>query len=202
MSSLSPSKATKEDFMSLTQKSCFIETCDNHIHKLFMCSRHYAKFQKLRSGKINSVIKSERHNKTKSREYSTYYSMRRRCLVPSDENYKYYGGRGIKICDRWLGKNGFVNFYKDMGDKPENLTLDRINVNGDYTPENCRWASRSVQAQNQRIRVTNTSGVKNLSYHKKSNKWVVRKTINGVRICIGYFSSRKDAEDALSKYEQ
>lgn len=76
--------------------------------------------------------------------------MRRRCFDRTNESYKYYGGRGITVCERW---NDYVNFLVDMGERPPKLTLDRINNNGNYEPGNCRWASRVEQARNTRATV-------------------------------------------------
>jgi len=81
--------------------------------------------------------------------WSTYKGMVGRCINKGDSAYPYYGGRGIKVCDRWA--ENFWNFVSDMGDRPQGYTLDRINVNGDYEPSNCRWASRRDQSGNTRI---------------------------------------------------
>jgi hypothetical protein len=89
-------------------------------------------------------------SKKVSREYRTWQGMKKRCLNKSHFMYKDYGGRGIKICDRWL--NSFENFLSDMGERPPDFTLDRIDVNGNYEPSNCRWADWFTQSRNKRQR--------------------------------------------------
>lgn len=80
-------------------------------------------------------------------EYKSWLSMFSRCRCKKGVTYKNYGARGIKVCIRW---NKFENFYKDMGDRPEGTSLDRINNNKGYSPKNCRWATNKEQARNKR----------------------------------------------------
>jgi hypothetical protein len=99
-----------------------------------------------RNGRANRT-----HGKTNTSEYKCWRSMKRRCESQVVRSYKDYGGRGIKVCDRWLGDSGFENFFQDMGSKPSSKhSIDRVDVNGNYCPGNCRWATDSEQRRNRR----------------------------------------------------
>lgn len=87
------------------------------------------------------------------KEYQVWINMKERCMNPKNEMFSAYGKRGIKVCDRWLGEDGFLNFYKDMGKRPVGedgrvFQIDRIDNDGDYCPKNCRWVHPKVNARN------------------------------------------------------
>lgn len=87
------------------------------------------------------------HGMSKTPIYQIWSAMRRRCYNKNVTDYPWYGGRGIKVCESW---DNFENFLRDMGPRPEGFTLDRIDPDADYSPENCRWADWSTQKINQR----------------------------------------------------
>lgn len=84
----------------------------------------------------------------RSRTFQTWFNMISRCYYTSNRNYQAYGGRGITVCKRW--RDSFLNFLEDVGHRPKNKTLDRKNVNGNYSKRNCRWATAKEQARNKR----------------------------------------------------
>lgn len=118
--------------------------------------------------------------------YKSYDSMLQRCLNVNSPDYPNYGGRGITVCAEW--RKDFYNFLYDIGERPsESMTLDRIDCNGNYSKENCRWADKGTQATNKRR--------KNMSFVKGA--WQVYVTLYGVSTYIGRFKTEKEANEAI-----
>jgi hypothetical protein len=91
------------------------------------------------------------HGMSGTPTWNSWQAMIQRCTNPARDNFAYYGGRGIKFDDRW---RDFTAFLHDMGERPEGTTLDRVDNDGDYTPDNCRWATMKAQSNNRRARGT------------------------------------------------
>lgn len=179
------------------------------LGKCFMCeSVRDFRLDDLRSNKIKSCgclkLKSignlnRTHGLSKTRQYKCWQNMKNRCDNPKNKSYKNYGGIGITYEDNW---KSFDCFWQDMGESyQENLELDRIDVHGNYSKENCRWVSESEQAFNQRLKFNNTSGVSGVSFCNIRKMWRATIGVKRVQIELGYYLNfelahlaRKNAE--------
>ncbi|MCI0767436.1 AP2 domain-containing protein [Bacillus sp. TL12] len=135
-----------------------------------------------------------------SSEYSSWHNMITRCTYKKHESFKDYKDRGITVCDRWLS---FDNFIADMGEKPfPNYSIERIDNDKGYYPENCIWADRKTQQRNQRVRHDNESGIRGVYFETRSGKYKAIIYMGKKRIQLGSFDNIEEAKQARLKAEQ
>lgn len=152
-----PSKKCKNGYHVMWRCKC---DCGNikDIHSVSLTrttkpTRSCGCFCKDRGREANTVHNYNRRG-LKYSTYGIWQGMIQRCTNPNHKSYKNYGGRGIKVCDRW--RHSFINFLEDMGECPVGKSIERINNDGDYTPENCKWVTREEQNNNHRRNVVIT----------------------------------------------
>lgn len=127
---------------------CTISGCGKPHSGRGYCYTHFNNFKRRGDPLAEGIHK--KHGKTGTPEFFSWSSMKSRCYTKSQDAYPYYGGKGITVCDRWLGRDGLDNFVADMGTRPsKEHSLDRIDSKGNYEPNNCRWATKTTQANNQ-----------------------------------------------------
>lgn len=141
-----------------------------------------------------------KHGKCRSVEYRAYYNMIKRCEYVNDNRYEDYGGRGIRVCPEW--RASFEKFFEDMGPRPSNrYSIDRIDVNGNYEPTNCRWASIETQERNKRVRRDSQTGVRGVVV-AENGKYIAQIHSGGKTKRIGTFKVLSTAKDARKKAEK
>ena len=139
-----------------------------------------------------------KHHRTEGgkavREYRAYRDMLNRCYYKKHNRYHRYGGRGIQVCLRWLGSEGFDNFFDDMGVCPEGLQLDRIENDDDYSPDNCKWSTRREQCLNR----STTRKIEHNGQTKSIAEWADETGIAAGTLERRLNSSRMSVATALS----
>ncbi len=180
----------------MSYKTCSILDCINVVHALELCSKHYACYK--RNGDPIVRKRADNGGAAKHPNYSSFIKMKLRCYNEKNNRFYSHGARGIKVCERWLEINGFWNFVEDMGVKSSKASsLDRIDNDGNYSKENCRWATPHQQSSNRR----SNNEVVGVCWHTHAKKWVAQIMVNRKRYYLGTFaeydeavSARKDAE--------
>jgi len=170
---------------------CEVDGCTDKIHAKGMCQKHYRRIKKYGTLEVEREREYGGNNKTHPL-YPTWITMRARCQNEKHISYKNYGARGIKVCPRW--DRSFQAFLRDMGERPEGMTLDRVNNDGDYAPNNCRWATYKAQALNKRDR-KNKTGEKGISFDAKTQKYRARRynRATGKREFLGSTTTLEEA---------
>lgn len=177
-------------------ETCSIDHCSNtgrpnkngkNYLRKGLCNAHYLKLTRYGDPMVVRIAKDGRGSHPL---YNTWNMMLQRCNNTKFESYKLYGKRGIKVCARWSHNiTGFPNFIEDMGQRPQGMSLDRIDTNGNYEPNNCRWATDHQQSSNRR---SNNDRV-GVSYSTKNKYWRAELTVSGSR----YYKNFKEKLDAI-----
>ncbi len=132
---------------------------------------------------FTTSVRPSRHGHRNTLMYGVWQTMRARCQNPATLYYANYGGRGIKVCERW---NYYLNFLADMGERPHGMTLDRIDNDGDYSPDNCRWATRVEQMNNSRINRFITVNGERLTVAQAARKTGIAANVINRRLGLGW----------------
>lgn len=180
---------------------CSVEGCPRPSKNMEYCNRHYLRLIRYGSPTGGNGYRDGLSRKYPEEKY-ILNGLKSRCNNPNSPSYKNYGLRGIKVCDRWNGQNGLANFIKDMGPRPKGKTkngralysIDRIDNDGDYCPENCRWATPYEQAQHTRQHGI-YSNQKGVTYNRAINQWVAFIEANGIR----HIKYAKTEQEAIEK---
>jgi len=135
---------------------------------------------------------------SKTRLYNSWQNMKSRCNNPNNPKYSYYGGRGISVCKEWM--KSFKAFKEDMGERPEGMTLDRIDNDKNYEPSNCKWSTWSEQMKNRRDKLKTRSKYRHVTYNNRgrTKRWVAHTgRICGTNTTLGYYMTEEEAHEAV-----
>lgn len=146
------------------------------------------------------VVKYNAQGLRQNKFFMTWYNMRNRCFNINNKRYKDYGGRGISVCEEWLDIRNFVDWAEKTHPNIDGLSLDRIDNDKGYSPDNCRWTDATTQCVNQRIKKNNTSGFVGVYWNNKNNNWRTFIYVSNARFNIGSFPTLEEAVLARDNY--
>ena len=179
------------------------------IYKCGFCGNEFkAKAHMIKSKKVQScgcyqrqklIARNTTHGLNGTRIYNIWVGIKDRVLNPKDKQYNDYGGRGITICEEWLDIQNFYDWAM-KNEYSDELSIDRIDNDGNYCPNNCRWTTSVIQSRNQRIYKNNTSGYKGVCYRKGRNKYTAQICVDKKFIHLGSFSTPVEGAIAYNNY--
>ena len=172
------------------------------LYRCGLCGTEFkANINNVKNGNTKSCgCYTKKNGLIETRLYRIWANIKSRTLNPNYTYFHDYGGRGITICDEW--KNDFMSFYKWAMSKgySDELSIDRIDNDGSYYPENCRWTTRTIQSRNQRINKNNKSGYRGVSFVKAKNKYFACLFINKKSKSLGHFLTAVEGAIAYNNY--
>ena len=181
------------------------QRCRYGLYECPYCGEHW----ECKTTKINNNItkgcgcqkgKGYKHGLESNRFYNTWNHMVGRCNNPKNKKYMDYGGRGISVCEEWLNVSNFVAWAEETYPNIEGISLDRIDNDAGYSPENCRWADRTTQNINQRIKKNNKSGYVGVHCRKGNSKCSASIGVNNKLIHLGSYLTKEEAVQARDNY--
>ena len=174
------------------------------IYGLYECqyckNTFEAIFNNVKKGNTKSCGCFATHGLSSNKFYHTWYDMKYRCYNTMSKDYKHYGARGITVCEEWLDVTNFVAWCEETYPNIKGYSLDRIDNDKGYSPENCRWADKVTQNTNQRKSSANTSGFVGVYWDISKNKWTAKVGSNNKLIHLGSFKTKEEAVLARDNY--
>jgi len=158
-----------------------------------------ADMQQKDCGKGGGTVLKRGYTRKNKRLYKIWQGIRQRCNNPNDKDYETYGGRGIKVCDEWNNSSEVFIVWALANGYKENLSIDRIDFNSGYSPENCRWATWTQQARNKRMEKTNTTGA--VGVHMDRGKYRATIYVNNKKVDLGRHNTLEEAKEARRQGE-